>query len=122
MSRTLEKVWGEFIVPVFIERFLLVVCAAAFYGMVISNNMNFDGLQRIGLGCALIGTALFLGATVYKQTHPMVGAPPSPTPPAINQSASDSTCSNINAGKDTTVSCSPAKENPDVHQEAPKQP
>ena len=44
-----ENLWNEFIVPVFIERFLLVVCAAAFYGLVITNNMSFNGLQRIGL-------------------------------------------------------------------------
>jgi hypothetical protein len=55
-----ENIWNEFIVPVFIERFLLAVCAVAFYGLVINNNMSFNGLQRIGLGCALVGLPCFL--------------------------------------------------------------
>ncbi len=61
--------------PVFIERFLLVVCAAAFFGLVINNTMSFNPLQRIGLGTALVGVSLFLGATVYKATQPATIAP-----------------------------------------------
>ncbi len=67
--------------PVFIERFLLVVCAAAFFGLVINNTMTLDLHQRIGLGVALVGMAYFLGHTVSKK-H-------TPTPPVLVQPASD---------------------------------
>ena len=116
----IETVWTESIVPIFIERFLIVVCAAAFYGLVITNSMNFDGIQRLGLGCALVGAALFLGATAYKQTHKIVGVPAAASPsPAINQSATDSTCSNAKAGKDVAINCSPPKENKDAPKPSP---
>jgi hypothetical protein len=75
LNRTLDRVWDEFIVPVFIERFLIVVCAAAFYGLVITNAMTFSPLQRIGLGIALVGIALFLGATASKTAQPPIIAP-----------------------------------------------
>ena len=114
MDRTLERVWDEYIVPVFIERFLMVVCAAAFYGLVITNNMNFNSLQRIGLAFALVGLALFLGATAYKQTHPASSAPSVPPAPSVNQNATDSSCSNVNAGRDAAVNCSPSTENKDA--------
>jgi hypothetical protein len=116
-----ENLWNEFIVPVFIERFLLVVCAAAFYGLVITNTMSFNGLQRIGLGCTLIGVALFLGATVHKQAHPHASAQPPSPPAAINQSASSSPCSNVIAGKNVTISCPPSSENKDAPKPRPTQ-
>ena len=67
--------------PVFIERFLLVVCAAAFFGLVINNSMSLDLHQRIGLGVALVGMAYFLGSTVQKKLPT--------TPPALVQPASE---------------------------------
>lgn len=64
---------------VFIERFLLYLCAAAFLGFVINNGMSLDIHQRVGLGVALVGLAYFFGHTAYKKTHT--------TPPALVQPA-----------------------------------
>lgn len=62
----LERVWYESVVPVFLERFLLTVCAAAFFGLIVVNSMNLDGPQRISLGIAIIAAAYFVGHTVHK--------------------------------------------------------
>ena len=113
-----ENLWNGFIVPVFIERFLLVVCAAAFYGMVITNTMSFNGLQRIGLGCALVGIALFLGATAYKQTQPKVSTlpttinQPAPAPATITTSGPQSPVVTGNANTVTIQDSLPAKKDP----------
>src|ERR1017187_2399234 len=61
-----ERVWYEVVVPIFVERFLLYLCAGAFLGLIINNGMGLDIHQRIGLGIALVGTAYFLGHTAYK--------------------------------------------------------
>jgi hypothetical protein len=66
----LVQVWNEIIVSVFLERFLLVVCAAAFYGIVISNTMQIDIQYRIGIGLTLLGIAYILGHAVYTTNHP----------------------------------------------------
>ena len=107
--------------PIFIERFLLYLCAAAFLAFVLNNGMSLDIHQRIGLGITLVGLAYFLGHTAYKK--PKLSTAPqtvisSPAQPSINQSASETTCSNVNGGKDVTVNCPSPTENKD----APKQP
>jgi hypothetical protein len=61
-------------VPIFLERFLLYLCAGAFLGFVINNGMGLDVHQRIGLGVALVGAAYFLGHTAYKAKQ----LPPTP--------------------------------------------
>jgi hypothetical protein len=98
-----ENLWNEYIVPVFIERFLLVVCAATFYGLVITNAMNFSNLQRIGMGCTLVGVALFLGATVHKQTHPPVSVPPAPAPTSVNSTTGPQSPIMPNNGGSVTI-------------------
>jgi hypothetical protein len=103
-------IWNELIVPIFIERFLMVVCAAAFYGLVVTNNMNMDAARRVCLGIALVATALFLGLTSYKPNRGSSQATPG-NPSTIDQTATDSNCSNVVAGKDATVDCSPSPEN-----------
>jgi hypothetical protein len=60
------RVWYEVVVPIFLERFLLYLCAGAVLGFVINNGMGLDIHQRIGLGIALVGIAYFLGHTAYK--------------------------------------------------------
>jgi len=72
-------------VPIFIERFLIVVCAAAFYGLVITNAMGFDLHQRIGLGLVLIGAAYFLGHTAYKKPSPTAPIPAATAPAQPSQ-------------------------------------
>ena len=61
-----ERLWFEAIMPVFLERFLLVVCTAAFYGVVISNSMQIDGHYRASIGIVLVGIAYILGHTVHR--------------------------------------------------------
>jgi hypothetical protein len=60
------RIWYDEVVPIFLERFLLYLCAGAFLGFVINNPMGLDIHQRIGLGTALVGAAYFLGHTAYK--------------------------------------------------------
>jgi hypothetical protein len=69
-----ERSWYESVVPTFLERFLLSVCAAAFLGFVINNGMGLDFHQRLGLGIALVGVAYFLSHTAYK-SKPISSAP-----------------------------------------------
>jgi len=52
-------------VPIFLERFLLVVCATAFYGIVFANAMQIDIHYRIGIGITLVGFAYILGHAVH---------------------------------------------------------
>jgi hypothetical protein len=60
------KVWYEVIVPIFLERFLLYLCAAAFLALVLVNGMGLNIHQRIGLGVTLVGAAYFLAHTVER--------------------------------------------------------
>lgn len=110
--------WGESIVPVFIERFLIVVCAAAFYGLIVNNSMNLNSLQRAGLGMALVGVALFLGATVSKSGQSNVAAPKA-APPSINTTTGPESPIMPDNGGDVTISnddskpaASPPKDRP----------
>ena len=95
-----ERIWVTVIVPVFLERFLLVVCAAAFYGIVILNSMQIDGHYRAGVGLILVGLAYVLGHTVYRTNQAAkvpenratdaARAGPLPTPTIPKQTAVDS--------------------------------
>jgi hypothetical protein len=61
-------------VPVFQERFLLPVCAAALVAVALVNPMQFDVKQRIYLGTALLFFAAFLAHTIQKtSTQPEPG-------------------------------------------------
>lgn len=84
--------------PVFIERFLIVVCAAAFYGLIINNTMSLDLHQRISLGVALVATAYFLGHTSYK--NPRTTSAPTVAVPA----GATGSCNGVNTGNGGNVS------------------
>lgn len=81
----------EIIVPIFIERFLLVVCAAVLMTSVVGNGMKLDIHQRIGLGIAIVGVAYLLAATVYRKPKPPESVGPAvvttPAPPATGNAA-----------------------------------
>lgn len=61
-----KEVWLRSEVPVFLERFLLVVLATAFWQIVMSNAMKLDIHYRIGIGIVLIGLAYITAHAVYK--------------------------------------------------------
>ena len=62
----IRKFWYESHVSVFLERFLLVVCAGLFLGFVISNQMHLDNFQRFALGMVLVGGAYLIASAVQK--------------------------------------------------------
>jgi hypothetical protein len=57
--------WGWDIVPIWIEKFVLTVFAASFFGLVILNGLKMDWIQRTGLGVGIVGFSIFLGQTVH---------------------------------------------------------
>ena len=96
--------------PIFLERFLLYLCAGAFLGFVVNNGMGLDVHQRIGLGIALVGIAYFLGHTAYKSKPispvQIQSAPTMPAPTIEQKCAENGPCSNVVAGRDATIDCS----------------
>jgi hypothetical protein len=114
------KIWDESIVPVFIERFLMVVCAAAFYGFVLNNAMSLDIHQRISLGLVLVGAAYFLGHTSYKKVHPVSPSPsvqqratPAESPRGTGDASATGACNAVNSGNGgkVDVNCGDAPQN-----------
>jgi hypothetical protein len=71
-----ESVWHKSAVPIFIERFLLPLFAAAVILLALSNPMGFDTTQRITGALALIFAAYFVAHTLHK--WPARVAPPPP--------------------------------------------
>ncbi len=63
-----ERIWYGSPVPVFLERFVLVLCAGAFWGFVMNDGMKLDIHYRIGLGIIIVGVAYTVAYAVYK--HP----------------------------------------------------
>ncbi len=68
--------------PIFLERFVLPVLAAAVIAVIVLNPLKLDRQQRISLLVCVLASAYFVGYTLYKRnsvpTHgaaPMVGAP-----------------------------------------------
>jgi hypothetical protein len=71
------RLWHKTVVPVFLEKFILPLFAAAVIILALTNPMGFDRTQRITGSFALIFLAYFVARTVYKKTHPApAGAPP----------------------------------------------
>src|SRR6266480_134956 len=60
-------IWHAFRVPIFIERFVLPICAAACLLLVVTNPMDFDWKQRISGSLAIIFTAYFASHTLYRR-------------------------------------------------------
>ena len=69
--------------PLWIERYLIPICAVIVFGLVILNPLKFDWQQRLSLLIAISVFAYFLAHTVHK---PKAGSPPpvvTPTDPRI---------------------------------------
>lgn len=61
--------WYKTAVPVFLERFVLAICAAGIIALII-NPMKFDGTQRITLVIAIAFFAYFVAHTIYVTSKP----------------------------------------------------
>ncbi|MBI4446183.1 MAG: hypothetical protein HY645_09755 [Acidobacteria bacterium] len=68
--------------PVFLEKFLLALCVAAFAGLVIFNTLKLDALYRIGVGLMIVGLALVLGNILYKSNN--AASDPAEQPALVN--------------------------------------
>lgn len=116
VDRKFEKVLDESVVQLFIERFLIVVCATAFYGLIINNTMGLDIHQRISLGIVLVGAAYFLGHTAHKGNRPapITNTAPKDAPTVNGNASSGGDHSVANTGNGNTIkqSSPPAKEPP----------
>jgi hypothetical protein len=60
-----SEIWHNSAVPVWLERFALVVLAAAFGGIVILNTLKLDGIQRTGIGIAILGLSIYIAQTIH---------------------------------------------------------
>ncbi len=90
-----ELVWHISAVPIWLERYLLPVCAAASIGIIVLNPMNFDWTQRITLGVAIVAVSYFAAHTLHKQRSVQLpqqppanrASPPAQQAPAENAPA-----------------------------------
>ncbi len=116
--------------PVFIEKVLLSVGAVAFSYLIWINPMKFDWIQRSTLGLSVLLFLFSLSYTLHLRNeairlgHPAAPeqstqAVPSATTPNVDQSARDSTCSDVYGGKDVTIKCSPPPENKNATKPSP---
>lgn len=79
-----SEIWHNSAVPVWLERFALVVLAAAFSGIVVFNVLKMNGIQRTGIGIAILGATIYIAQTIHifnqskavTPTSPPVSAPP----------------------------------------------
>lgn len=55
--------------PIFLERFLLAICAAAVVTIVLIDTMRLDLTQRITLGLAILFFAYFVAHTAHKSNQ-----------------------------------------------------
>jgi hypothetical protein len=80
-----SEIWHNSAVPVWLERFALVVLAAAFGGIVILNSLKMDGIQRTGIGIAIFGLSIYIAQTIhtFNQSKTIT-----PTPPPAARSSS----------------------------------
>jgi hypothetical protein len=56
--------------PIFLERFVLVLCAVIVGAVLVSNPMKFDTTQRVTLGLAAVFLAYFAAHTIYNYKKP----------------------------------------------------
>jgi hypothetical protein len=59
-------VWYKKQVPLWLERFIIPICAAIVVGAVILNPLKFDWQQRLSLFFAIAAFAYFLAHTIHK--------------------------------------------------------
>jgi membrane protein implicated in regulation of membrane protease activity len=100
--------------PVFLERFVLPILAASVITVILLNPFKWDWQQRLSLFLGVFFVSYFFAYTTYK-----VRQSTSSPPPLNNQQATGSPCSNVSAGKDAEVNCSPSTENKDAPQPSP---
>jgi hypothetical protein len=106
-------------VPIFLEKFVLPVLAAGVIAVIVLNPFKIDGHLRAALLLIVIGLAYFVARTIQLGSRPPQPLTPASTiveptsiPSAspvvvIDQKAENSTCSNVVAGKDVKLSCTP---------------
>jgi hypothetical protein len=111
----LETIWCQSSVPVFLEKFFLVLCAGLFLTCVIGNNMHIDNQYRIGLGIIILGVAYMVAHAVYNTNYPPVLLRPA-TPPGVEPlSAERKPADSDKAHKQKKVL--PKREKPNIHVE-----
>lgn len=91
--------------PVFLERFVIPILATSVMTVIVLNPFKWDWIQRTTLGLGIGFVAFFFAYTDYKARQTSSGS--------ISQHANHSNCSNVSAGKDATVNCSPSTESKD---------
>src|ERR1039458_64058 len=64
--RPSRMVWYNSPVPIFVERFVLTVCAALVVALLATNPFRFDWWQRASLALAISSFAFFIAATLHK--------------------------------------------------------
>lgn len=64
--RVFGQAWYKNRVPLWVERYLIPICAAIVFGIVILNPLKFDWQQRAALLVAVSAFAYFLAHTVHK--------------------------------------------------------
>jgi hypothetical protein len=70
-----KRIWYERTVSVFLERFLLVVCASIFVGVVFFNIMRIDGHYRFGIALVVVGLAYIIAHAVNQKPVPATVEP-----------------------------------------------
>jgi hypothetical protein len=112
-----ERIWYESSVPVYLEKYLLPILATITTGIVLLNPMKFDIPSRIALFIAISAFAFLIShqlhlrnETIRTGTAPKTAEASTMQPPTIEQTATDSTCSNFVAGKDSKIDCSQGTE------------
>ena len=124
MSRQMqERLWNEFAM-VWLEKFALGLLALIFWNWVLNNGSQMDGHYRVALGLIVLGLSYGIGHAVYRESQknkaaiqvatPAPSLSPLPGAPSVEQTSADSTCSNIVAGQDAKVNCSPDATNKDA--------
>jgi len=66
LSAIARFLWYKTAVPVFIERYLLGLLGSATLLVLVVNPMNFDWIQRITLGVAILALAAFFAQTLHR--------------------------------------------------------
>jgi hypothetical protein len=112
-----SEIWHNSAVPVWLERFALVVLAAAFSGIAVFNVLKMDGIQRTGIGIAILGATIYIAQTIHifnqskavTPTSPPVSAPPTAPAETAKQPLKDT--------KKSASQSSPPVERPvqDIH-------
>jgi hypothetical protein len=61
--------------PVFLERFVLPICAALMIGVILLNPLKMDPQQRISLAACVLALAYFVGNSLHKSKPPVQEQP-----------------------------------------------